>query len=127
MAISQPKSQTEYVQSDAVLAKAVLKVSEQLELTQQDLANVLGVHRTYISRLKQNPRLNPSSKQGELALMLIRVARSLYALTDGDEVWIRRFMHSPNSVTNGIPAKQIETIQGLTTVLRYVDGIRGKI
>ena len=59
--------------------------------------------------------------------MLIRLARALSALTGLDEVWIKRFMHSPNRVKNGVPARQIETIQGLTIVLRYVDGIRGRI
>ena len=121
------KPQVENLESDVVLAKAVLKASEQLGLKQKELANVLGVHRTFVSRLKQNPKLSPSSKQGELALMLIRVARALSALTGGDEVWIKRFMHSPNSVTNGIPAKQIETVHGLTIVLRYVEAIRGRI
>ncbi|MDE0310296.1 MAG: DUF2384 domain-containing protein [Acidiferrobacterales bacterium] len=124
---NQTKSQFENIQSDVVLAKAVLKASKQLGLKQQDLARVLGVHRTSIGRLNQNPRLDPTSKQGELALILIRVAQALFALTGGDEVWMRRFMHSPNSMTNGIPAKQIETVQGLTAVLRYVDAIREKI
>ena len=113
-------------ESNVVLAKAVLKASEQLGLKQKGLVNVLGIHRTFISRLKRNPKLSPSSKQGELALMLIRVAQSLSALTGGNEVWIKRFMHSQNRVTSGIPAKQIETVQGLTTVLRYVEAIRGK-
>ena len=121
------KPQVENLESDVVLAKAVLKASEQLGLKQKELANVLGVHRTFVSRLKQNSKLSPSSKQGELALMLIRVARALSALTGGDEVWIKRFMHSPNSVTNGIPAKQIETVHGLTIDLRYVEAIRGRI
>ncbi len=122
----QTKPQAEKPDPDVVLAKAVLKVSEQFGLKQKQLAKVLGVHQTFVSRLKQNPKLSPSSKRGELALMLIRVAQALSALTGGDEVWIKRFMHSPNSVTNGIPASQIETIQGLTIVLRYVEGIRAR-
>ena len=38
---------------DLVLAKAVLKASQQLGLTQTELAAVLGLHRTAIGRLKQ--------------------------------------------------------------------------
>lgn len=112
---------------EAVLAKAVLKASEQLGLKQAELAAVLGLHRTAISRLKQNPSLDPQSKQGELALLLIRLARALFALTGGDEAWIRHFMQTPNKVTGGIPAQQIESIQGLMTVLQFVDAIRGKV
>lgn len=113
--------------ADAVLAKAVLKAAEQLGLKQIELASVLGMHRTAVSRLKQNPSLDPASKQGELALLLLRIARALFALTGGDQDWIRHFMRTHNTVTGGVPAKQIETIQGIATVLQFVDAIRGKI
>jgi transcriptional regulator with XRE-family HTH domain len=112
---------------DAVLAKALLKASEQLGLKQAELAAVLGVHRTAISRLKQNALLDPQSKQGELALLLVRIARALFALTGGDKDWIHHFMRTPNHLTGGIPVKQIETIQGLIMVLQFVDAIRGKV
>lgn len=111
---------------EAVLAKAVLRAAAQLGLRQADLAAVLGMHRTAISRLKQTPVLDPSSKQGELALLLIRMARALFALTGGDKDWIRHFMHTHNTATGGVPAQQIESIQGLTTVLQFVDAIRGQ-
>ena len=112
---------------EVVLAKAVLNAAVQLGLKQADLAAVLGMHRTAISRLKQNPSLNPQSKEGELALLLVRLARALYALTGGDQDWIRHFMATPNKATGGIPARQIESIQGLVTVLQFVDAIRGKV
>jgi hypothetical protein len=112
---------------ETVLAKAVLSASEQLGLKQAELAAVLGMHRTAISRLKQTPSLDPKSKQGELALLLVRVARALFALTGGDKDWIKHFMHTPNKITGGVPAKQIESIQGLMTVLQFVDAIRGKV
>lgn len=112
---------------EAVLAKAVLNAAAELGLNQADLAAVLGVHRTAVSRLKRNPSLDPGSKQGELALMLIRVARALFALTGGDEGWIRHFMRTPNKVTGGVPAEQIKSVEGLVTVLQFVDAIRGKL
>jgi transcriptional regulator with XRE-family HTH domain len=111
---------------DAVLAKALFRASEQLGLNQSDIAAVLGMDRTAVSRLKQSQSLDPASKRGELALLLIRLARALFALTGGDEVWIRHFMTSPNKVTGGVPAQQITSIQGLITVLQFVDAIRGK-
>ena len=113
--------------ADQVLAKAVLRAARQLGLSQAELGAVLGLHRTGISRLKHSGSLAPDSKQGELALLLIRLARALYALAGGDELWIRHFMHSPNQVTGGIPVEQVQRIQGLITVLHFVDGIRGKL
>lgn len=112
---------------DVVLAKAILNAAEQLGLKQADLASVLGVHRTAISRMKQNLSLDPKSKQGELALLLIRIARSLFTLTGGDKEWIQHFMRSKNQVTGGVPVEQISSIQGLVTVLQFVDALRGKI
>lgn len=114
-------------QPQLVLAKAVLNAAEQLGLKQAELAAVLGVHRTAVSRLKQNPSLDPGSKQGELALLLIRVARALYSLAGGDPDWMKHFMHSPNKVTGGIPAQQVQSIQGLMQVLQFVDAMRGKL
>lgn len=114
-------------QSDQVLAKAVLRTARQLGLSQAELGAVLGLHRTAISRLKHSGSLAPDSKQGELALLLIRLARALYALAGGDELWIRHFMHSPNQITGGIPVEQVQSIQGLIDVLRFVDGVRGKL
>jgi len=121
-ALQQPKPAPE-----TVLAKAVLRAAEQLGLKQAELAAVLGMHRTAISRLKTTTSLDPDSKQGELALLLLRLARALFALTGGDQEWIRHFMRTPNKITGGIPAAQIETIQGMTTVLQFVDAIRGKV
>lgn len=115
------------VNKNVVLAKAALNAAEQLGLKQAQLAAILGVHRTAISRLKSNPELDPTSKQGELALLLIRMHRALYALTGGDTDWMHHFMNTPNHVTGGIPVQQIESISGLVSVLQFVDGIRGKV
>ncbi|MFO6422536.1 antitoxin Xre/MbcA/ParS toxin-binding domain-containing protein [Motilimonas sp. KMU-193] len=109
---------------EQVLAKALLNVGEQLALNKTELAAVIGIHRTGLSRLTS---LDPKSKQGELALLLIRLARALYASTGGDKQWMRHFMQSHNKITRGVPKEQIKSIQGLMTVLRYLDGIRGKL
>ncbi|XID75837.1 antitoxin Xre-like helix-turn-helix domain-containing protein [Alkanindiges sp. WGS2144] len=115
------------VDKKIVLAKAVLNAAEQLDLKQAQLAAILGVHRTAISRLKSNLQLDPASKQGELALLLIRMHRALYALTGGDADWMRHFMITPNRVTGGVPVQQIESISGLVAVLQFIDAIRGKV
>jgi len=111
----------------SVLAKAVLNAAEQLGLKQGELAATLGIHRTAISRLKQNQSLDPKSKQGEIALLVIRIARALFALTGGDKEWIKHFMKTHNKITGDVPAEQIKSIQGLMTVVQFVDAIRGKV
>jgi hypothetical protein len=112
---------------EALLAKAVLNAAEQLGLQPAELASVLGVHRTAISRLKKSATLDPQSKQGEIALLFIRMARALFALTGGDKEWTHHFMRTNNKVTRGVPVEQIASIQGLISVLQFVDAIRGKV
>lgn len=112
---------------DAVLAKAVVRASEQLSLQPAELAGVLGVHRSAISRLKKKQSLDPQSKQGELALLLVRLARALFTLTGGDKTWTQHFMRTQNKVTGGIPVEQITSIHGLVAVVQFADAIRGKV
>lgn len=119
---AQPQAQADPA---AVLAKAVLRAADQLGLKQGELAAVLGIHRTAVSRLRHQT-LDPASKEGELALLFIRIARALFALTGGDRDWMLHFMRSPNALTGGVPAEQIATIQGLVRVVQVVDALRGK-
>lgn len=120
-------AQIEMPARDKVLAKAVLRAASQLDMNQSELGAVLGMHRTAVSRLGRNGALDPESKQGELALLLVRLARALFALAGGDSEWMRHFMRSENVVTGGVPVQQVTTIQGLVSVLTFVDGIRGKL
>ncbi|WP_096086513.1 MbcA/ParS/Xre antitoxin family protein [Agaribacterium haliotis] len=112
--------------ASAVLAKAILRASSQLGLKQAELGQALGMHRTAISKLK-GASLDPQSKAGELALMLIRVSRALYGLCGGDEKLMQHFMRQPNTLTGGIPAEQVKSVSGLVNVLRFVDAIRAKV
>ena len=110
-----------------VLAKALFNVTTELGLKTSELAAALGVDPSAISRLKKRMALDPDSKKGEIALHLIRIARALHALTNGDSDWMQAFMRSENKGTGGIPAQQIATLSGLMQVVRYVDAMRGKV
>lgn len=114
---------------DLVLRKAFLSASKQLHLTQSEMAAVLGKSRQWVNNLAhdETQALPAQSKHGELALMLIRLARALYALNDGDQSWTRHFMRTHNTVTCGIPAVQIQSIAGMIAVVQFVDAIRGKV
>lgn len=87
-----------------VLAKAVLAAAEQLGLTQDQLALTLNIDSvTILGALA----LDPTSKQGELALILIRITTSLDALTGGDTAWMQNFMKSPNKLISKHPLNPI--------------------
>ena len=110
-----------------VLCKALFNACDQLTLKQEEIAKIIGSNRTSISRLKTKGSLDPESKQGELALILLRIARALFALSGGDPAWIKHFMRSRNKLTGGVPAEQLQTVQGLIRVMTYLDAIRGKV
>lgn len=106
-----------------VLAKALLNAGKALGLTQAQLGQVVGKDRTAISR----GGIDPQSKAGELALLLIRCYRDLFVLVGGDAAQMRHWMHSDNRHTGAVPAEQVKSIQGLVTVLEYLDAMRAKL
>ena len=109
----------------AVLAKATLSAAEQLGLNHADLAAVIGVSEATISRFNSHARtIDPSSKEGELALMLIRVFRSLDTLVGGDEGKRKAWMSSYNKALVGQPNQLIRKADGLVRTLAYLDGMR---
>jgi hypothetical protein len=105
-----------------VLTSALVSAGKELGLTQADLGAVVGRDRTAVSR----GHLDPDSKAGELALLLIRVYRALFALVGGDRVAMRHWMRTENLHTGGVPSEQIRSVEGLSRVVAYLDAIRGK-
>lgn len=110
-----------------VLCKAFFNCQQALGMTQEDLGRVLGLDRTTVSRLKSRGELDPASKEGELAAYLIRIYRSLYALTGGDQQAMQHWMQTLNQHLNGRPLDLVGQIQGLVRTLEYLDAIRGKV
>ncbi|MFA5529117.1 MAG: MbcA/ParS/Xre antitoxin family protein [Thiohalomonadaceae bacterium] len=106
----------------AVLTKSLLRAGQGLGLDQAALARVIGMERSVFRR-----GVEPASKAGELGLLLIRCYRSLFALMGGDPEHMRHWMHTPNRHTGGVPAAQVQTVEGLVHVLSYLDAIRGKV
>ena len=95
------------------------------EETLPALARILGISEASVSRLANGTRsIAPDSKEGELALLLVRVYRSLDALVGGDDTQRRAWMHSANRALNGKPSELIRSAEGLVVVASYLDGMR---
>ena len=111
-----------------VLTRAVLRAADIVGLTQKDTAAVLGVSPASLSRLASGGRLlTPTSKEGELGLLLVRVFRAADALLGGKEAAVRTWFHAPNVHLGGAPAERVRTIEGLVHVAEYLDAMRGKL
>ena len=109
--------------ANATLTKAFLRAGKSLGLTQEDLGTVIGRDRTLFSR----GGIDPASKAGELALLLIRVYRSLFALVGGQAGDLKHWMSTDNLHTGGIPKEQVKSVSGLVHVVEYLDAMRGRI
>ena len=63
----------------------------------------------------------------ELALLFLRLYRSLDALLGGDAERCRKWLHAKNLHLAGTPADLIKTVTGLVYVNDYLDAMRGKV
>ena len=111
----------------AVVAKAALAAAERLGLTSRHLATVIGVSEASVSRMQHGRGVDPASKEGELALMFVRLFRSLDALVGGDDAKARAWLQAMNDHVNGVPAVRIQTVEGLVNVVQYLDAMRGRL
>jgi uncharacterized protein (DUF2384 family) len=110
-----------------VLTRATLRAAERLGFSQRELAKLLGVSAASLSRLGRSRQVDPGSKEGELALLFVRVFRSLDSLVGGDEQAARDWLRADNLHLGGVPAELVASVAGLVRVVEYLDAMRGKL
>ena len=106
-----------------VLGTAALRAAERMGLSRGDLSEIVGRDRSSISR----SGIDPDSKSGELAKILVRCYRALAVMVDDNPGQIREWLATPNSHTGGVPSQQLRSVAGLVAVNEYLDAIRGKV
>lgn len=115
-------------QEGRVITKAALAASERLGLTAARLSDILGISAPTVSRMKrQDFCLEPGSKPFELAVLLIRVFRSLDAIVGGDDTVSRAWLQNHNDALAGVPIEKLTSITGLLDVLSYLDARRAPL
>jgi hypothetical protein len=108
-----------------VLAKATARATDLLGLSGAALSRIIGVSEPTVSRIRKGEYpLDPGSKVGELALLLVRVYRSLDALVGTDDQKRKDWMRGKNKALGGVPLQLIERPDGLVATLNYLDGMR---
>lgn len=111
-----------------VVTKAVVRAAERLCLTARALATVIGVSEATVSRMRHGTySLDPASKPFELAVLVVRLFRSLDAITGGDEAVAASWLVNENTVLRGRPAELIQTVTGLVDVIAYLDARRALV
>lgn len=114
-------------EADVVLTKAVRSAAERLGVRNRRLAEVLGTSEASVSRLSGDRTIEPASKEGELALLFLRLFRSLDAVVGGDEAKARAWLESENEHLAGVPAERVRCVEGLVDVVQYLDALRGRL
>lgn len=108
-----------------VLGKAATRAADELKLSNAALSRVIGLSEPTLSRVSAGARgIDPNSKEGQLALLLVRLYRSLDPLVGSDPQKRVDWLRSHNKALNGTPVALIETPHGLVTTLAYLDGMR---
>lgn len=111
-----------------VLAKATLKAATLLGFTGTVLGKVVGLSEASISRIGMGGRpLQPNTKEGELAALLVRSFSALDAMVGNDPQRRIAWLTSHNQALNGTPKELMQSVQGLVHVTTYLDSMRTKL
>ncbi len=111
-----------------IMTTAVGRVADALSLTNAELAAVIGGSAPTASRLRRGQAVLPRhSKSFELAGHLVRLYRSLVALTGGENAVTAAWLDSENHALRGRPRDLIQTVDGLLRTLAYVDSRRAPL
>jgi hypothetical protein len=115
----------------AVVTRGVVRAAERLDLSNRVLAGVLGLSEATVSRMTKpsapSYQLDPDSKPYELAVLFLRLYRSLDALVDGDMTSARAWLRNDNTALGRAPLDHIGTVAGLVNVVAYLDSRRGLV
>ena len=113
----------------SVVSKALLRAAEALGLSSAELAAIIGTSESTLSRLRHRKRgpIPLGTKEGELALLFLRVFRSLDAMVGGNESHAKAWLRAENHHIGGVPLRRMKKIEGLVDVAEYLDAMRGTI
>ena len=88
---------------------------------------MLGTSEASVSRLSRDRALRAGSAEASLALLFVRLFRSLDAITGGSAEKARAWLTASNRHLGGVPAERIRTAEGLVNAVQYLDAIRGTL
>ena len=112
----------------ALVTKALLRTAARLELASKDLARILGLSEATVSRMSRGTYvLAPEQKPFELALLLVRLYRSLDSIAGGDVAVARAWLRAENTALGGVPLARIANITGLVDTIAYLDARRATV
>jgi len=112
----------------ALVTKAALRAAERLGISNKELARILGLSESTVSRMSAGAyALTPEQKPYELALLFVRLYRSLDSIVGGDATVAKAWLRTGNSALGDAPLARIMSIAGLTETIAYLDARRAPV
>ena len=118
----QSRPRTAPAPEPAVVTKAVMRAAERLAIPNRAVAAVLGLSEATVSRMGGGGyQLDAAGKPFELAVLFLRLFRSLDAIVGGDVTVARAWLRNPNTALGAAPLTLIQSVSGLVNVVAYLD------
>ena len=112
----------------AVVTKAVLRAAGRLGISNRTLGRIIGLSEASVSRMGSGSYVvAPGEKPFELAVLLLRLYRSLDAIASGDDGVARAWLDEENAALGGRPIAIIQSVQGLVHAVGYLDARRALV
>jgi uncharacterized protein (DUF2384 family) len=111
-----------------VLTEAIANVARFWKIPNERLGQILGISDSSVSRLRSGSyQLDPKSKAFEIGQYLVRLFRSLDAITAAQDRSSVAWLTTPHPELEGAPLDLICTIPGLIRVCDYLDDARARV
>jgi type IV secretory pathway VirB3-like protein len=112
----------------ATLTKATTRAAKLLGINNQTLATILGLSDTTVWRMANGGfYLQKGQKEFELAVLFVRLYRSLDAIVSGDDKVAQSWLNNQNEIWDDAPINLIQKIEGLMNVVHYLDSQRARV
>jgi hypothetical protein len=112
----------------SVVTKATLRAADRLAIKNNALAKIVGVSEPTVTRMRRGAYvLDSGNKAFELALLFVRLYRSLDSIVDGDDDVARSWINNDNLALRGRPLELIQSVSGLINVIQYLDTRRALV
>lgn len=127
-ALHQAVSDTRSPAAQQTLTRAVLRAADLLDVTQNELASILGVSPATVSRMTSGRYLlQTDRKEWQLAVLFVRMFRSLDSITGGRDDLSRAWLRGQNEALHSAPAALLGDVESFVRVVQYLDASRASV
>lgn len=117
-----------HAEASAVVTKAVIRAADRLKVSARILTTIIGVSEATVSRMKRNEfDLEPGTKPFELAVLFVRLFRSLDSIAGGDDKVAASWLANRNTALDARPIEKLQTVSGLVDVIAYLEARRALV